>query len=396
MSDHLKTVLKLLDASSQTENSYTQMQKTLEHINKSCNYLVGNSSAMLIAERINSQKVDFGIGSKLSSIFDKMNADVKFLGASADTTHVPELMRSYESIYKRPEFSHIEHIMRDIQVSDTLAAAVFTDTSASMALQGVMSAMRNPWINSDHVDRSARAFAEIQAIGRTLNEQPPFGAGLAASLRPSLGDWRDFETIVPAMLMEPTARVSLYTKHGFDSSLTDFLTPAFDEAIEVAGLQEPTYIIINDSENVSQQDNLARAREAFAHIQRFEVAMRNFIEGAMLRLFGNDWTKQRLPANMMDGWLEKKHQATKRGETEQSLIYYADFTDYIKIIDKNDNWRDLFSKIFQRREDVRESLQRLHPVRIATMHSRGLLHDDLLLLLVETKRILKALEGFSD
>jgi hypothetical protein len=42
---------------------------------------------------------------------------------------------------------------------------------------------------------------------------------------------------------------------------------------------------------------------------------------------------------------------------------------------------------FRREEDVRESFQRLHPLRIATMHARLLTQDDEVFLSVEVNRI---------
>ena len=53
----------------------------------------------------------------------------------------------------------------------------------------------------------------------------------------------------------------------------------------------------------------------------------------------------------------------------------------------------MFKPVFGRAEDVRESFQRLFPVRITTMHARLITRDDELLLLVETKRVLKAIRG---
>ena len=73
------------------------------------------------------------------------------------------------------------------------------------------------------------------------------------------------------------------------------------------------------------------------------------------------------------------------------LIEYADFSDYRMIIERGDNWRSAFKSVFRRQEDVRESLQRLNPVRIATMHSRIVTLEDELLLIVETSRVLKAI-----
>lgn len=84
-------------------------------------------------------------------------------------------------------------------------------------------------------------------------------------------------------------------------------------------------------------------------------------------------------------------QAVKGGQPEQPLIDYADFADYRQIIERKDNWNTVFKPVFGRAEDVRESFQRLFPVRIATMHARIVTQDDELLLVVETKRVLKAI-----
>ena len=51
----------------------------------------------------------------------------------------------------------------------------------------------------------------------------------------------------------------------------------------------------------------------------------------------------------------------------------------------------MFKPVFGRLESIRESFQRLFPVRIATMHARTVTQDDELFLLSETKRVLKAI-----
>lgn len=72
------------------------------------------------------------------------------------------------------------------------------------------------------------------------------------------------------------------------------------------------------------------------------------------------------------------------------LICYADFTDYILVITKRDNW-PLFARWFKRVESVRESFQRLYPIRLDTMHDRSIAEPDELLLLVETRRLMDAI-----
>ena len=141
-----------------------------------------------------------------------------------------------------------------------------------------------------------------------------------------------------------------------------------------------------------KRSNFVRARQAFDHLQRFEIAIREFIERIMQAAFGDRWMRQQLPANMLESWIDKRDKAVKAGCAEEPLINYADFTDYRAIIERRDNWTTVFKPIFGREEDVRESFQRLFPVRIATMHARLITQDDELLLLVETKRILKAIK----
>jgi len=191
----------------------------------------------------------------------------------------------------------------------------------------------------------------------------------------------------PEQLVDPMLRTAIYAEQGFDSDLTDFPSHAFDEGLRLAGLRE-----LESAENVEvQQDGFARARTAFKLLQNFEVAVRRFIAHAMFSQFGPDWIKRQLPAGMREAWIEKREKAVDAGCIEQPLIDYADFTDYVEIIHRKDNWNIVFKQVFGRKEDVRESFQRLFPVRIATMHARLVTREDELLLLVETKRVLKAI-----
>jgi len=100
--------------------------------------------------------------------------------------------------------------------------------------------------------------------------------------------------------------------------------------------------------------------------------------------------ERQLPQKMLERWREKQESAIKAGAEERPLIEYADFTDYLPIIEKKDNWRQVYQPIFGRQEDVKESLQRMYPVRIATMHARTITLDDALLVMVETKRVMRA------
>lgn len=62
---------------------------------------------------------------------------------------------------------------------------------------------------------------------------------------------------------------------------------------------------------------------------------------------------------------------------------------YERVICKKDNWREVFGGFFDRPENVRESFQRIYPIRVDAMHARPITQDDELLLYVETRRLVK-------
>ena len=121
--------------------------------------------------------------------------------------------------------------------------------------------------------------------------------------------------------------------------------------------------------------------------------MRRFIDEQMTKEFGPDWPKRQLPNGLYGQWQEKKRKAQQSGRREHPLIAYADFTDYVRVICKKDNWRNVFAPFFGREPSVRESFQRLYPVRLDTMHARPVTQSDELLLYVETRHLCALILG---
>jgi hypothetical protein len=313
-------------------------------------------------------------------LFDP-NSDIrKSISATMDA------QQAYERLFRLPETMELGRIAQEAMEQASLARTVF---GTEDRLQAAMASMRSPWLQIEESLVSATAFSEIVAMGRGIDSRPAFDHAFASALRPGLGDWRDPLTPSPEQLIDPMLRSGFYMERGFDPDLTDFTPMAFDESLRIAGLREPEATEGLDE----QEDGFVRAKEAFDQLQRFEVALRRFIERVMQAAFGDDWMKRQLPANMLDAWIDKRDKAVKAGYSEQPLIDYADFTDYRAIIERKDNWNAVFKPVFGRAEDVRESFQRLFPVRITTMHARLITRDDELLLLVETKRVLKAIRG---
>jgi hypothetical protein len=295
-----------------------------------------------------------------------------------------DAQQAYENLFRLPALAELD---RFAHAAMGHASLVRTVLGSEDRVKTAMAAMHAPWFQIDKGLVSATALSELIAIGRGIDSLPAFDHDFAVALRPGLGDWRDTHTPTTESLVDPYARSDFYVDQGFDRDLTDFTTLAFDEGLQIAGLREPVTTESGDD----QQDSNERATAAFDQLRRFEIALRRFIEQVMRSAYGDDWMKGQLPQKMLDAWTEKKTKAIRVGEADQPLIDYADFTDYKGIIERTDNWDKVFKTFFRRSEDVRESFQRLFPVRIATMHGRIITRDDELLLYVETKRVLRAI-----
>ncbi|WP_150756847.1 Swt1 family HEPN domain-containing protein [Pseudomonas fluorescens] len=295
----------------------------------------------------------------------------------------------YDDTFRMPVLGEIAQFGISQFYKEGFADSILSSLDFHADLQAKMEGMRSPWLNGANVLGSAQAFAEIHALGRLVNGPNPFAQSVSASLRVELGDWRDFEVAAPELLVDPQSRTALYVERGFNTALTDFTDDAFDEGLESAGIREHSVGSVYHAE--LDEAGLARNQNAFNTLMRFEMQVRHFIAEAMLAQYGEDWIKHQLPGDMLERWRAKAEASIKAGYSPGELIDYADFTDYRMIIERKDNWANVFRAVFTRPEDIRESFQRLFPVRIATMHARIITLDDDLYLRSETQRVLSAI-----
>jgi hypothetical protein len=253
-----------------------------------------------------------------------------------------------------------------------------------------MAEMNSPWLNLQNQLGSVAALTELHGMGHLLATLPSFDDHVTAALRVDLGDWRGPLALDLPALLDPLTRSKFYISRGFDPGLTDFPVPAFRDGLTSAGLYEAP-----DEEQGAEDTEVSfmRTNEAHDRLMRFEYRLRLFIDEKMTLAIGPDWTRHRVPEPLRTAWQDKKERGLAAGEAEQPLIAYADFTDYVAIIIRKDNWRDVFGAMFQHKPSVEESFRRLYPVRICTMHARPITADDALFLLVEIKRLSKAM-GF--
>ena len=216
------------------------------------------------------------------------------------------------------------------------------------------------------ISRAAVSIAEMQNMDNALGSRSAFGDVLTTTFRTNPGEGSDPVSVFGQTLLIPGPRRE-------SLSLVDRYGPP-----------------VPSSGDSNEEASLARTNMAHDWLQRLETHLRRFIDDRMTRAFGPDWPKHRLPNGMYDQWKKKESDAECAGGGRGwPLMAYADFTDYAPVICRRDNWQAVFAPFFVRQESVRESFQRLYPLRIDTMHARTITQDDGLLLYVETKRLVK-------
>lgn len=305
-----------------------------------------------------------------------------------------QLSAQVQASFRMPDVSETARMLHDVEL---VARSLERYREHGLAAQRAAEAMRSPWLDINDRLRSLTGFVELQGIGNALRTMPPFDKDLADALRFDLGDWRTPIKWAAAIFTDPVERTAFYVAQGLDPALTAFPARAFHESLGHAGLAVPplplleTYTGERQREVDDEEAGFKRTNAAHDRLMRFESHLRKFVDEQMTAKFGDRWTKQRVPGLIREGWIKKRELAQANGEPLRPLIAYADFTDYVPIIIRKDNWEAVFAPIFQRQTSVQESFQRLYPIRICAMHARIITQDDELYLFVETKRILSAL-----
>ena len=309
-----------------------------------------------------------------------------------------ELQRATTAIEKwQEQFRHPTLLELGRPIAEQLATLNAERTLLATTLSRAFESIHTPWVDRIDPLASLRGFSDLQTIGIAVSTISSFDYNLSALLRPQLGDWRDPITW-PAGIENWPERSALYEAVGFNFELADFPAAAFDESVEIAGLdQRPTLMELYGApvppvEHAEQEKGLQRTNRAHDWLLRLETQIRECIDRYMTETCGPDWPKHRLPNGMYDQWIAKRQKAEALGGPCLPLIAYADYTDYILIIQRGDNWKQVFAPIFMRLEDIRESLQRLYPIRLSTMHARLITQEDEMLLYVETKRIVRVVK----
>ena len=256
-------------------------------------------------------------------------------------------------------------------------------------LDGVRDEMlreRRAWVEIDRPERSVAAYVEARALANAVEAGPPESRAVVEAVRAELGDYRE-SAPVPAIVAEnPVLRSAFRLEVGFNPDLSSLPPAVLGAIFGFAGRSAPRREVDPDAlESVVHQ----RAR-------RLELRLRRFIERRMIAGCGPKWTKQRVDGKTVQRWRQRRQLDLDNGRRASRLFDYAGFEDYREIIDRTDNWRDVFAAVFPVKTSVLESLRRLSLVRNPDAHYRVMTVDDLLDLTVEARRLDQWMDAADD
>lgn len=279
----------------------------------------------------------------------------------------------------------------------------------SETLAGLVASIKEPWLSMTDPAKSVQGLVGLTAIGQALVSQETFSPRFTDALRGAFGDWRDAACLPDQYIDDPVSRLSFYKSLGFDQALTYFPDLSYEHILDEVGIIQPVILPeiqrtrvqiqkakVNDSMEVDATFSIgpgSRTDTAIIIMRKFETSLREFIVNKMSERFGTKWLKQKISGEMRKKWEERMSEAAKSGVgCECHLIHFSDLGDLCAIIVQKDNWENLFSDYFCRKEFVIESFARISPVRRCLAHFRELSNEDIIFFRVETMRILKLIQ----
>lgn len=301
------------------------------------------------------------------------------------------------------QFAKLEH---DATASIAVAASIklsapefsaFSTLRNSLGLDrdiaSVIKSFQTPWAKLDNLLGSAVGLVEVSALFAAVRHQAPFDDEITDYLRFEFGDYRDTRSWDEDQVGDPVARLELYTDGGLREELKDTPGEVLVEAETQVEIHQPVAVILTPFSFRALFASDGQETHMMAHnaLRILERRLRTVIDAEMTKVFGHKWVHSTLKKEIREDWIGKQEQAVRQGRPKDALIEYADFTHYEQIITANAPWEQVFKAFFRRKEDVRESFQRLGPVRIAIYHARPLLDMDILVLTSEGMRLMQAL-----
>lgn len=133
---------------------------------------------------------------------------------------------------------------------------------------------------------------------------------------------------------------------------------------------------------------------ASCFLYQIEVGLRELIIEVLAAESGSKWWKQRIPGDVYQKVRDGRDYERTIKWTQfvpHHPIYYTDFPDLRKIIERSDNWRAVFQDLFADKDIFINAFRELEPIRNKTAHNRKVTATDLQLVAAVHGAIVSAL-----
>jgi hypothetical protein len=120
--------------------------------------------------------------------------------------------------------------------------------------------------------------------------------------------------------------------------------------------------------------------QAYAYLFIIEVGLRELIIERMDTLDGRNWYKTRLPSDVLKKYREGRAKESGIPWTHfvhHDPLYYIDFPELSKVMDRGNNWRDAFQDLFGQKNVLLAMLRSLEEIRNKVAHNRKVTARDL-------------------
>ncbi|MBO9502583.1 Swt1 family HEPN domain-containing protein [Brevundimonas sp. A19_0] len=255
--------------------------------------------------------------------------------------------------------------------------------SWSADLERRMNLIDGDWARADRLAISGMSFASLAQFSDVVRYDSPFAEETNEIVIDELGQ------VVEEVEDDAEQREAQYDLAGRNPALVAFPEENYSNIVIASGFQLvfPTAPTPRPIENAPS--GLVMADVHYVAMRDIENHLRHFIETHLSRE-NPQWLKQRVPGAMRQKWMGRQEEDRDLGNPVFAPIYYSDLGDLGQLMTQNNNW-PLFEPFFGVRDGLLVSLSRLTPVRNTIAHGRPLCPTEILCIVAEGQRILRAI-----
>jgi hypothetical protein len=134
--------------------------------------------------------------------------------------------------------------------------------------------------------------------------------------------------------------------------------------------------------------------KGYSTIYGIENVLRELVIEVLAAIAGERWYKVRLPGDILGKYREAiglQRQVKWSSLTPHHPIYYVDFPDLRKVIEREENWNQGFRSIFSRKDIISATLSEIEPIRNSLAHCRKISLQELELLRAASAKLESAI-----